>query len=240
MRPTTTGDVHTAEQCWQCVPRQSLGRSSPLHWRACCSLSRSGCRCHPISTPEIAPVFVKVLRRAAITPPTEGRVGAGKLCQLLAGGKHGAEVDSGACRQSRLVRVLTGKAEAAMPPEEKTSRSPKRDRAYQAVGRGGAKGPQGAALDPTRLVAPKVAATAAGPRGDQCRGLRAPTGIGSRWLAMAGWNCSTRRIASGADARRGARQCERCGFSADGGQVVAAAGEAGLFGEARLWNVADG
>ncbi len=29
-------------------------------------------------------------------------------------------------------------------------------------------------------------------------------------------------------------------FSKDGSQLVAAAGEPGLFGEARLWNVADG
>ena len=104
----------------------------------------------------------------------------------------------------------------------------------------GAKGPQGAAVDPTRIVTPKIAATA--PVRDPINAVAcSPDG---HWIAVARYG---RVELLAADSRKLVRTlADICGnvndvaFSADSSKLIAAAGEAGLFGEAQLWNVADG
>ena len=103
-----------------------------------------------------------------------------------------------------------------------------------------AKRPTGAAPDPTLLVTPKVKV-----HGTPRRQINAvsisPDG---KLAALAGY-AEVRLIAT--DSRAGLRKFSGhrgnvtdVEFSKDGTRLLTAAGEAGVFGEAIVWNVADG
>ena len=131
---------------------------------------------------------------------------------LLEGGKRGAEVVPGHAEQSRLVRVLSGEGELAMPPKDNEKPKPEEIALISRWVEAGAKGPQGAAVDPTRIVVPKIAPTA--PVRDSINAVAcSPDG---HWIAVARYG---RVELLAADSRklvrticRIARQCERRGL----------------------------
>lgn len=159
---------------------------------------------------------------------------------LMAGGKRGQALLPGKADQSRLILLLEGKATPAMPPEGNEAPTVDEIALLRAWIDAGARSPTGAAPDPTRLVTPRVPLLA--PARHPLNAVAwSPDG---RLLALAGYR-RVRLIAADSHAlvldladHRGS--VTAVSFSADGTKLVTAAGEAGLFGEARVYNVADG
>ncbi|HEV3416497.1 MAG TPA: c-type cytochrome domain-containing protein, partial [Pirellulales bacterium] len=189
---------------------------------------------------QIAPLFAKYCTSCHNGTDREGKLVLESYASLLEGGKRGGEIVPGNLAQSRLVRVLTGETEPSMPPKDNDKPKPEEIALIKRWVEAGAKGPQGAAPDPTRLVAPRIAATA--PIREPINAVAcSPDG---RWIAVARYgrvellSAENRKLALTLGDIRG--NVNDVVFSADSTKLAAAAGEAGLFGEARLWNVADG
>jgi WD40 repeat protein len=189
---------------------------------------------------QIAPLFVRYCTSCHNGTDREGKLVLESYATLLEGGKRGGEIVPGNVAQSRLVRVLTGEAEPSMPPKDNDKPKPEEIALIKRWVKAGAQGPQGAAPDPTRLVAPKIAATV--PVREPINAVAcSPDG---RWIAIARYgrielhSAENRKLALTLGDIRG--NVNDVVFNADSTKLAAAAGEAGLFGEARLWNVADG
>ena len=159
---------------------------------------------------------------------------------LLKGGKGGVVVVPGRSELSRLTLTVEGKAEPVMPPEGNEAPSPEELAVLKAWIDAGAKGPSGAAPDPTILVTPQVP-----PR----RAVRSP--VTAAAYSPDGAHVAVARygqveivsVESRAVVRRLAGLRGRVTdveYSADGKTLLTAAGEPGVFGEAQLWNAADG
>jgi WD40 repeat protein len=189
---------------------------------------------------QIAPLFVKYCTSCHNATDREGKLVLENYAALLEGGKRGAEVVPGHAEQSRLVRVLSGEGDLAMPPKDNEKPKPEEIALIRRWVETGAKGPQGAAVDPTWIVAAKIVPTA--PVRDSITAVAcSPDGD---WIAVARYgrvellSADSRKVVRTISELRG--NVNDVAFSADGSKLVTAAGEAGLFGEARLWNVADG
>lgn len=159
---------------------------------------------------------------------------------LLKGGEGGAVIVAGKSDASRLALMLEGRAKPAMPPEGNEAPSKDEIALVKAWIDAGAKGPSGAGPDPKLLVTPRVKPLVA-PR----RQINAVAwSADGKLAALAGY--SEVRLIS-AESRAPVRKLSGLRgnvtdveFSKDGKQLLTAAGEPGLFGEAKLWNVADG
>ncbi len=188
----------------------------------------------------IAPIFAAYCNGCHNADDKQGELVLESYDALLAGGEQGAIIVPGNAEQSRLIQVLTGKAEPAMPPEDNERPTDEEIGALAAWIKAGAKGSTGDAPDPTLLVTPKIM-----PRGNV---VEAVTGVAfapdGKSLAVARYNTveilslPERSLLRRLGPHRGRVNAVR--YSADGSQLVAAAGESGVFGEASLWNAADG
>src|SRR5262249_51326821 len=89
----------------------------------------------------------------------EGQLVLDRYASVLAGGEDGAVIVPGKSVESRLIQVLTGKAEPAMPPEGNDAPNAAEIATLAAWVDGGAKGPEGAEPDPTVIVPPKIKPT---------------------------------------------------------------------------------
>ncbi|MGE0610469.1 MAG: c-type cytochrome domain-containing protein, partial [Pirellulales bacterium] len=188
----------------------------------------------------VLPILQKYCSACHSADEAEGGLIVDDYEKLLAGGSRGRSVVPGRSDQSRLVLLLDGKAKPAMPPAGNDPPTADEIAVLKAWIDAGAKSPTGQAPDPTKLVTPSVALTA--PPRLQVNALAcSPDGT---LLALAGYaHVKLVSLADGATVRewndpRG--NVTAISFSADGSQLIAACGEPGLFGEARVWNVADG
>ncbi|MBL9123547.1 MAG: pre-peptidase C-terminal domain-containing protein [Planctomycetaceae bacterium] len=188
----------------------------------------------------VAPLLQKYCAGCHNPDDKEGGLVLGDYQSLLAGGENGAVVVAGAADRSRLLLVLTGKADPKMPPEGNEGPTEAEVGVIQAWIAAGAKSPTGEAPDPTRLIVPKIAPRVA---------RRAP-------VQSLAWSPDGKLVAVGTyrevrlvnPASRGTeRKLEvphgnvmDVAFSADGKRLAAAAGEPGLFGEVTVWDVAAG
>jgi WD40 repeat protein len=159
---------------------------------------------------------------------------------LLKGGKGGAAIVPGKSDSSRLLLMLDGRAKPVMPPEGNEGPTKDEIAILKSWIDAGAKGPSGAAPDPTLLVTPKVKVHGT-PRRQINAVAIAPDG---KLAALAGY-AEVRLIS--VESRAGVRKLSGhrgnvtdVEFSKDGARLLTAAGEAGVFGEAIVWNVADG
>ncbi|HVU89972.1 MAG TPA: c-type cytochrome domain-containing protein [Pirellulales bacterium] len=159
---------------------------------------------------------------------------------LLKGGQGGAAIVPGKSDSSRLLLMLDGRAKPVMPPEGNEGPTKDEIALVKAWIDAGAKGPSGAAPDPTLLVTPKVKVHGT-PRQQINAVAISPDG---KLAALAGY-ADVRLI--GVESRAGVRKLTGhrgnvtdVEFSKDGARLLTAAGEAGVFGEAIIWNVADG
>jgi WD40 repeat protein len=194
----------------------------------------------PDFSKQIAPLFTKYCTGCQNDTDREGKLSLESYASLLKGGQKGAVINPANGDLSRMVLVLTGKAEPKMPPEGEEV--PKADEIalIKAWIDAGAKGPEGKGPDLTLLVTPQIKLTA--PVRDAVHAIAvAPLG---NVVAIARHN--EVELVSHPDRKLLFRLSDHRGsvsaiaFSDDGQYLVAAAGEPGLFGEARLWKVADG
>jgi WD40 repeat protein len=159
---------------------------------------------------------------------------------LLKGGDDGAVLVPGKGDESRLLRMIDGRAMPVMPPEGNECPTADEIALVKSWIDAGAKGPSGAAPDPTLLVTPRVRLLAM-PRRVINAAAVSPDG---KLAALAGYR-EVRLVAT--DSRATVRtlaghhgNVTRAIFSPDGALLLTAAGEPGLFGEVKLWNAADG
>jgi WD40 repeat protein len=185
---------------------------------------------------QVAPLFRKYCVGCHNADDAEGGLTLGSYETLLAGGDGGAVLIPGKSDASRLIQLLTGQAEPAMPPEGNEAPTADEIVLLKAWINGGAKGPLGMEPDPKLLVTPRVA-----PRVRVAQSIHSaqfsPDGkqvaLGSfrtvRLLSaesravVATWEGHTGRVTALA-------------LSADGNQLLAAGGEPGLSGEVVFWD----
>jgi WD40 repeat protein len=189
---------------------------------------------------EVAPLFTKYCTGCHNDTDREGKLSLASYDALLKGGENGAVVTAGAADTSRLARVLTGEAEPKMPPEGEAAPTADEIAVLKAWIAAGAKGPSGMGPDPARLVTPQIKllapprlainAVAVSPAGE----VLAIARHGAVELQSAVDEKPLRQL----EGIRGS--VNGVAFSHDGALLVAAAGEAGLFGEASIFRVADG
>lgn len=187
----------------------------------------------------IHPLFTKYCTACHSADEPEGKLVLESYEGLLRGGEHGAAITPGKADDSRLIRMLTGAAKPVMPPDDSERPSAEEIAALKQWIDAGAKGPAGAAPDPTVLVVPKIE-----PRVPVAAAISA-LAISPDGALLAIARHSEVEIVTAEDRRRvhvlsgHAGAVSSLAFSRDGKQLVAAAGEPGLFGEAIVWNVAD-
>ncbi|MBC7856451.1 MAG: hypothetical protein IAF94_23725 [Pirellulaceae bacterium] len=189
---------------------------------------------------QIHPLFTKYCTGCHSDEDHEGKLSLESYGSLLKGGSKGAAVSPGRADQSRMILVLTGKAEPAMPPKDNEKPKPEEIALLRAWIDAGAKGPQGAGPDPTMLVTPQVKLLAPA---RQVVSAIAVSPLGNvvaiaRYGEVELQSLPERKLLFKLGGHRG--NVNAVTFSSDGQYVVCAAGEPGLFGEARLWRVADG
>lgn len=185
---------------------------------------------------DVAPILTKYCAGCHNADDAEGKLSLESFVDLQKGGERGASVVPGQAASSRLIRVLTGAAEPAMPPEDNEAPSEAEIATLKDWVDAGAKGPEG--VEPPRvLVTPKIpAANVAGaitaiamsPQGT----LLAVAQFGKVELQAIGGPVATLSDLPG--------KVNAVHFSADGLRLVTASGVTGLHGVASIWNVADG
>jgi len=196
------------------------------------------------ATPEynqhIAPLFKKYCLGCHNANDAEHGLVLESHESLWKGGDGGAVVVAGNSDSSRLLLVLDGRAQPVMPPEGNAGPTKEEIALVKAWINAGAKGPSGAAPDPTLLVTPRVKVHGT-PRQQINAVAISPDG---KQAALAGYaqvrliSLENRAVVRHLSGLRG--NVTDVEFSQDGTRLVTAAGEAGVFGEAIVWNAADG
>ncbi len=198
------------------------------------------CADAPDFTKHIAPLFTKYCTGCHNDIDREGKLSLESYASLLKGGQKGAVVTPSNGDLSRMVLVLTGKAEPKMPPEGEEEPKAEEIALIKAWIDAGAKGPEGKGPDVTLLVTPQIKLTAPPKQAVHAIAV-APQGnvvAIARHGEVELQSHPDRKLLHQLSGHRGS--VNAIAFSDDGQYLVAAAGEPGLFGEARLWKVADG
>lgn len=194
----------------------------------------------PDYTREIAPIFKQFCGGCHNPSEHEGKLSLEKYSEILAGGENGAVLVPGKRDESLLYKLLSGKEESRMPPEDEPQPSAEQIETIARWIDAGAKGPKGVEPDPTILAVPRIepkvatsaplSALACNPGGD--------TLALARDGAVDLVGRVDRSLLHRLSGHRG--RVTFVAFSGDGQLLVSAAGEPGLFGEVQLWNVKDG
>ena len=164
----------------------------------------------------------------------EGGLRLDSYTALLQGSKRGSVITPTRGDLSRLVRVVSGQSKPAMPPADEPQPTAAEIALLTKWIDLGAKGPAGK-YDPTRLITPRIELTTP---------ARAPISAvalspDDAEVAVARYGAISLGPLQLSEPRRqlaGPRgNVNDLMYSADGNLLVAASGEPGLFGEARLW-----
>lgn len=202
---------------------------------------------------QVAPIFKKYCNGCHNADEKEGGLVLESFDSTLKGGKRGAVIVPGKSDLSRLVLTVEKKIKPVMPPEG--NEGPKADEIaiLKAWIEAGAKGPSGKAPDPTLLVTPKIStkgqvrqpiqALAWSRDGLQMAiarqgGVESFSGNAALTLALTPRERGSDKPIRQFSGLRGVMN--DVGFSPDASSVFVAAGEPGVFGEVRLFNVKDG
>ncbi len=216
---------------------------------ACGILATTIARLHAADAPDyskqIQPLLNKYCTSCHNNDDREGKLSLENYDVLLKGGPKGAIITPGHSDLSRMILVLTGKARPAMPPKDSDPPQAAEVALLRAWIDAGAKGPSGVAPDPTILITPQVKVVG---QARQSVNAVAVSPLGNT-IAFARYGEVELQHYSNSLAKGGHPKAEKLAgqrgsvnavsFSDDGLWLVAGAGEPGLFGEARIWNVAD-
>jgi hypothetical protein len=186
----------------------------------------------------VLPILNKYCSACHNVDDAKGKLVLDNFDQLMKGGENGAAITPGRSESSRLIRLLTRQAKPFMPPDDSEAPKPEEVLIIRRWIDAGAKGPSGAAPDPTMLVTPKIKVTvaprgsinsvAASPRADVVAVAR----FGEVELLKASDLTSLKKLPH-------VGNVQSVAFSSGGELLLAASGEPGLFGEAKLWKVDD-
>jgi len=170
----------------------------------------------------------------------EGELVLARHADVLAGGANGAVLAPGKAEESRLIGVLVGRDEPAMPPEGSEKPTAEEIAVLVAWVNAGAKPPAADSPDPAPVAIPKITPTVDAPEAITSLAY-SPDGkllAAARFDAVELLAIPERTLVRRLAPHRG--RVNAVSFSADGARLLAAAGEPGVAGEVRLWNVADG
>jgi WD40 repeat protein len=189
---------------------------------------------------DIAPLFRKYCNGCHGADDPEKGLVLETYDSLLKGGASGAAIVPGDESRSRLLLMLDGRAKPAMPPKDNEAPTPAEIALIKSWIVAGAKSPTGKAPDPTLLVTPKIK-TLVPVRPSITAAAVSPDG---KLIALGGYgqvrlvSPESRGVVRVLNKVRG--NVTAVSFSRDGMQLITAAGEPGMFGEAQLWKTADG
>lgn len=187
---------------------------------------------------DVAPILRKYCAGCHNDQDREGKLSVDSFDALLKGGERGSAITPGNGDVSRLIRVLTGKAEPKMPPKDNEAPKPAEIAILNAWIDAGAKGPTGRPA-PVVPVTPKIALKAP-PRDAVHAVVISPAG---NFYAIARhgeaelYTLPERKMIAELKGHSGS--VNALAFSADGNMLAAAGGEPNLFGEVRLWKAAE-
>jgi WD40 repeat protein len=190
---------------------------------------------------QVFPLLKKYCLGCHNADDAEGGLVMESYAELLVGGRNGRPIVPGKSGESLLLLMIEGKKKPIMPPKDNPRPSSQEIALLKVWVDSGAKGPAGSTIAKPKIpevpviqptVPPKtpVNAVAITAKGD----LAAIAGYQTVALA----EVKTATIRSVFANHTGL--VTSVGFSADGTKLIAAAGQPGVFGEARLWNLADG
>jgi dipeptidyl aminopeptidase/acylaminoacyl peptidase len=193
----------------------------------------------PDYSTKIAPILKKYCAGCHNDDDAEGKLSLESFAAVGRGGEHGPALQPGDAKASRMIRVLTGRAKPAMPPEDEPRPSAEQIALLAAWIDAGAKGPDGKEPDRTRLLVPKLKPGSAKPPVTSV--AYSPDG---KLLAVATFRtveivaADTQQVLHTLSGHPGKINDLR--FTADGSQLIVATGVTGLYGQANIWNAKTG
>lgn len=184
---------------------------------------------------QIAPILTKYCGGCHQADDAAGDFALDRFQDLMKGGKSGTAIVPGSAKASRLLRLVNGDAEPRMPPKDNPRPTADEIALLAHWIDAGAPGPQGA-LPPPTLHVPKIAVH--GPVVPVVNALAtSPDGV---WLAAAHDGYVTlKSLVKESETQRWEHQgnVNSIAFSRDSKLLVAAAGEPGLVGNVRIWEI---
>ncbi len=194
----------------------------------------------PDYSKDIAPILKKYCQGCHNDGDREGKLSVESFAGLAKGGKHGPSVQAGDLKSSRLYLMITGQAKPVMPPEGEEKLKPEQIELIKAWIEAGAKGPGGSEPMRRELNVRKVAAAKV--TGTPVTSIA--TSPDGKLIAVARFKMVELRDAVSLEVRRVITalpgKVNSVEFSVDGQWVVTSSGVPGLYGQAAIWNVADG
>ncbi|MBS0209349.1 MAG: pre-peptidase C-terminal domain-containing protein [Planctomycetes bacterium] len=190
---------------------------------------------------DVAPVLRKYCVSCHAADDPENGLVLDSFAGLQKGGENGAAVVPGAADKSRLILMIEGKTKPVMPPKDNEAPTAAEIALLRRWVEAGAKGPAaGDAPQITTLVTPKIKLRAPA-RKSLTAAAFSPDG---KLLALGAYgevqlvNVTTQALARQLADIHG--NVATLGFTADGKQLVVAAGEPGVYGEATVWEIPSG